>query len=235
VIVHPTPGLRALLDAVPLLRAARRAHPDEELVLVGPSWLAGLARQTGVVDAVVGEAPALARDAAELDLAVDAGDHKLLVPELAPPAEADVVVHPGASSPDRAWPASRWAIVAEQEHDAGRRVVVTGTAAEEDLAWQVAGLGGLGRRAMLTGRTDLVELLALLVGADRVLTGDTGVARMAWAVGTPTLVVAGGAAPTPPPGPHVVVAGESLHSIGPDAVLDALATLPTPRGRAGCP
>ena len=61
--------------------------------------------------------------------------------------------------------------------------------------------------------------------ADRVLTGDTGVARLGWAVGTPTLVVATSPGPTPPDGPHVVVADEQLDRIEPDAVLDALESL----------
>jgi ADP-heptose:LPS heptosyltransferase len=235
VLVHRTAGLRALLDAVPLLRAAKLARTDEELLVVGPAWLEPLAHHTGVVDGVVAEAPAGATDLAGLGLEVDPDDRRLLVPALAPPAAAQVVLHPGASEPHRAWPASRWAIVAEQERDAGRRVVVTGTADEEELVWQVAGLSGIGRKAMLAGATDLLQLLTLVGTADRVLTGDTGVARLAWAVGTPTLVVTPVPAPTPPAGPHVVVAGDSLHSIEADAVLDALATLPTRRDPAGCP
>jgi ADP-heptose:LPS heptosyltransferase len=235
VLVHRTAGLRALLDAVPLLRAAKQARPDDELVVVGPEWLDPLARHTGAVDRVVPDAPADATELGSLDLEVDPADRRLLVPELAPPAKAQVVLHPGASDPERAWAASRWAIVAEQERDAGRRVVVTGTEAEEDLAWQVAGLSGLGRRAMLAGATDLLQLLALVGTADRVLTGDTAVARLAWAVGTPTLVVAPAPGPTPPGSPHVVVVGDSLHAVEADTVLDALATLPTRRDPAGCP
>jgi ADP-heptose:LPS heptosyltransferase len=48
---------------------------------------------------------------------------------------------------------------------------------------------------VLAGRTDIVELAALIAAAGRVVCGDTGVAHLATAVATPSVVLFG---PTPP-------------------------------------
>jgi ADP-heptose:LPS heptosyltransferase len=116
----------------------------------------------------------------------------------APPPEAAVratLVHPGAASPARRWPAERWAAVARAEHDAGRRVAITGSAAERGLAHQVARAAGLPDAAVLAGRTDLLGLAAAVAAARRVVCGDTGIAHLATALGTPSIVLFG---PTPP-------------------------------------
>jgi ADP-heptose:LPS heptosyltransferase len=120
------------------------------------------------------------------------------------------VVHPGAASPARRWPPERWAAVAATERRAGRRVVITGSPAEHDLASAVAHAAGLGPGAVLAGRTDLRALAALVAHARRVLCGDTGVAHLATAFGTPSIVLFGPTPPAewgPPPGrrQHVVL------------------------------
>ena len=57
----------------------------------------------------------------------------------APGAKGEhVVVHPGAASGSRRWPAQRWRKVAAALATSGHRVVVTGTAAEAELCAQVA-------------------------------------------------------------------------------------------------
>ena len=48
---------------------------------------------------------------------------------------------------------------------------------------------------MLAGRTTLAELAGIVAGAGRVVCGDTGVAHLATAFGTPSVVLFG---PTPP-------------------------------------
>ena len=105
------------------------------------------------------------------------------------------VVHPGAASPARRWPAERWAAVARAENEAGRRVVVTGSEAERPLAQRVAQGAGLDPEAVLAGRTDLMQLAAVVAAAGRVLCGDTGVAHLATAFGVPSVLLFG---PTPP-------------------------------------
>lgn len=111
------------------------------------------------------------------------------------PAKGATVVHPGAKAASRQWPWRRFAAVARHEHDAGRPVVVTGKAEERALAHRVAAEAGVPADAVLAGRTDVVELLQVVAAARRVVCGDTGVAHLATAAGTPSVVLFG---PTPP-------------------------------------
>ncbi|CAL9622363.1 hypothetical protein SUDANB15_05857 [Streptomyces sp. enrichment culture] len=130
---------------------------------------------------------------AALDLAeaagfprVDDGRLRVLPPppvdELTGPA-GYVVVHPGASVPARAWSPERCAQAVRELAAAGRRVVVTGGARERDLTAYVAGDRGLD----LGGRTDAAELAGVLAGAACAVTGNTGPAHLAAAVGTPVV------------------------------------------------
>ncbi|MET8158151.1 glycosyltransferase family 9 protein [Sphaerisporangium sp. NPDC005289] len=152
-----------------------------------------------------------------------------------------VVVHPGAASGARRWPAERFAEVAAALERAGHRVVVTGTAAEHPLAVRVGTLAGLPAGRVLAGRTDLRGLARLVAGARMVVCGDTGVAHLATAFATPSVVLFGPVAPAqwgpPPTGRHVALwAGwhgdphgsrpdPGLAEIGVGAVLDAAAEL----------
>jgi ADP-heptose:LPS heptosyltransferase len=115
------------------------------------------------------------------------------------------IVHPGAKSPSRRWPAARYAAVAKTLAAAGHRVVVTGSPAEEDLAVRVAALAGLSATAVLAGRTGLGDLAALVSHARLVVSGDTGIAHLATAYGTASVVLFGPMPPArwgPPPRPY---------------------------------
>jgi ADP-heptose:LPS heptosyltransferase len=92
-----------------------------------------------------------------------------------------VVVHPGAAVPARAWPPLHHAAAVELLEGAGHRVVVTGGPSETSLTATVAGPSALD----LGGRTDLPTLAGVLAGAQAVVTGNTGPAHLAAAVGTP--------------------------------------------------
>lgn len=94
-----------------------------------------------------------------------------------------VVVHPGASVPARAWPPLHHAAAVELLTAAGFRVVVTGGPDEVGLTSTVAGPEALD----LGGRTDLAGLGSVLAGATAVVTGNTGPAHLAAAVGTPVV------------------------------------------------
>jgi ADP-heptose:LPS heptosyltransferase len=151
------------------------------------------------------------------------------------------VVHPGASSPARRWPPDRWAAVARAERAAGRSVVDPGAPCEVGHAEAVAAGARLPPSAVLAGRTDVLDVAAVVAAAGRVVSGDTGVAHLATALGTPSVVLFGPVPPTrwgPPPGrPHLVLwsgrtepaDGETpdagLLAIQVDQVLDALADL----------
>jgi ADP-heptose:LPS heptosyltransferase len=108
-----------------------------------------------------------------------------------PPAEVAglagspyLVLHPGTSVPARAWPAERFAALAELLVRQGRTVVVTGAPSERALTARVAAGGGV---LDLGGRTDLAGLAAVLEGAEAVVVGNTGPAHLAAAVGTPVV------------------------------------------------
>ncbi|MFD7657675.1 glycosyltransferase family 9 protein [Actinosynnema sp. NPDC059797] len=115
------------------------------------------------------------------------------------PGNGAIVVHPGASHGARRWPAERFAEVAAA---LGPDVVVTGSPAEEPLVREVA-------RGGRTRTGDLGGLLDLVAGARLVVCGDTGVAHVATAHGTPSVVLFGPVSPADwgprTAGPHVVL------------------------------
>jgi ADP-heptose:LPS heptosyltransferase len=104
-----------------------------------------------------------------------------------------VVVHPGAASLSRRWPAERWAAVARALVSDGWPVVVTGGPAEQSLCQHVAAADDA--IVDLGGRLDLGGLASIVARARLVLCGDTGVAHVATAYGTPSVLLFG---PTPP-------------------------------------
>ncbi|NEC66236.1 glycosyltransferase family 9 protein [Streptomyces sp. SID9727] len=94
-----------------------------------------------------------------------------------------VVVHPGASAPARAWDPGRHAEAVQELADAGHRVVVTGGPAETGLTRLVSGDVAVD----LGGRTSPRTLAGVLRHADVVVSGNTGPAHLAAAVGTPVV------------------------------------------------
>jgi ADP-heptose:LPS heptosyltransferase len=168
--------------------------------------------------------------------------------ELAPPASpwatGATVIHPGAASGARRWPADRWAAVARAERRAGRGVLVSGAPGEAALARTVAAGAGLTPATVIAGRTDLLSLAGVLAGAGRVVSGDTGVSHLATALGTPSVTLFGPTDPAvwgPPPDrpwhrviwkgdgrgdPHAAEPHPALLAIEPDEVIEALAALP---------
>lgn len=124
-------------------------------------------------------------------------------PRLPSPLPRAVVVHPGCGFPARQWPPERYAAVARRLAGAGLHVIVTGSAVERPLAQQVAAMAGLPEDAVLAGRTTLSELAALVANATMVICGDTGIAHLATAYRTPSVVLFGPVSPRhwgPPPG-----------------------------------
>jgi ADP-heptose:LPS heptosyltransferase len=94
-----------------------------------------------------------------------------------------VLVHPGASVPARACPPERCAAIVAALAAAGRTVMVTGGPDERELTAYVA--GDVARN--WGGDTDLAALARLIAGADALVSGNTGPAHLAAAVGTPVV------------------------------------------------
>jgi ADP-heptose:LPS heptosyltransferase len=126
------------------------------------------------------------------DVPADPGDLALAVPAAGVPRGV-TIVHPGAKSPARRWP--HFAAVARALAFRGHDVVVTGSAGERDLAVEVARGAGLPPAAVLAGGTGLGELAALVAHARLLVSGDTGIAHLATAYRTPSVVLFG---PMPP-------------------------------------
>jgi ADP-heptose:LPS heptosyltransferase len=139
-------------------------------------------------------------------VAADAADLRLAVPGLPVPVSDAVVVHPGAAYGSKRWPVPRFAAVAAELRADGHRVVITGGGPELQLAERLAGAAGLSDRDVLAGRTGLAELAALVAHARLIVSGDTGIAHLAYAFGTPSVTLFGPAPARlwgpPPDGPH---------------------------------
>ncbi len=108
-----------------------------------------------------------------------------------PRREGPVVIHPGAASVARRWPASRWAAVAAALAD-DHPIVVTGVSAEAATCAAVAADPRIVNRC---GLDDLHGLTHLVAQARLVLSGDTGVAHLATALGTPSVTLFGPLSP----------------------------------------
>jgi ADP-heptose:LPS heptosyltransferase len=166
------------------------------------------------------------------DVAADPDDVLLPSPPpspLPPHLAGAVVVHPGAASGSRRWPVERFAAVAAALAAVGELVVITGSPDEAALAERVRHLAGLSPHAVLAGRTDLGQLAALVADARLVIAGDTGLAHVASAYATGSVLLFGPTPPSrwgPPPGPHTVLwhgngAGDP-HAADPDPALLAI-------------
>jgi hypothetical protein len=147
--------------------------------------------------------------AESLHISADPRDLGLPVPQTPAAVPGAVVVHPGAAYPARRWPPQRFAAVARWAVSAGHDVVVTGGPDEVGLAEEVRRGANLPRRAVLAGRTDLTQLAAQIASARLLVSGDTGVAHLASAFSTPSVLLFGPTAPSrwgpPEDGPHAVI------------------------------
>lgn len=112
------------------------------------------------------------------------------------PRTGRIVIHPGASTEARRWPAERYAAVARA---LGPEVVVTAGPGEYELARTIT-------PDPVSGT--LSELMDLVATAGLLICGDTGVAHVATAYGTPSVLLFGPVAPRlwgPLKGPHAVL------------------------------
>lgn len=168
------------------------AHPDIPATHGGPAWRPA-EHETARWCRLLG-AYGIDADPGEIDLPCPATP-------VAPGLRGATLIHPGAASPARRWPAERFARVALAEVEAGRRVIVTGGPGESALALRVARRAGLGDEDV-RAELGVLELAALVAAAARIVVGDTGVAHLATAFGTPSVVLFGPSSPAawgPPP------------------------------------
>ena len=194
--VIDTAGVRALPEQLPP-GAPRRPEVAVNLHGRGPQstdLLRGLAPRRLVAFGIQArwrddehEARRWCRLLGSAGIPADPGELDIAAPDERSPCPGATVIHPGASAAARRWPAERWAEVARA---APPPVVVTAGPGEEELAATVARAAG----AEVFAR-GLGALAALVAGARRVLCADTGIAHLATALGTPSVVLFGPTSP----------------------------------------
>lgn len=114
------------------------------------------------------------------------GAARLLLEAGIQPDKRYVVLQPGANSRSRQWPAACFAQLASLLHAQGFAVVVVGSREENALAENIVSLSHQ-RAVSLAGKTDVGALSAVLEGAHRLVSNDTGTIHLAAAVGTPAI------------------------------------------------
>ncbi|MEM9479752.1 MAG: putative lipopolysaccharide heptosyltransferase III [Verrucomicrobiota bacterium] len=103
-----------------------------------------------------------------------------------------VLLHPGTAREEKYWPANRWAAVADELHQSGQQVVITGA---DDLR-ERAEINAIQSRSKapiidLAGKLSLVELAAVIERAQLAIGVDTAAMHFAAAARTPQIVLFG--------------------------------------------
>ena len=180
----------------------RRLAADLARVAAG-AWRAGLTSSRSPVNelhAVVELGPSEEHESARLlrlgaAVGAPAGFRLPRVPSTASPLDPwpgpTLVVHPGASRPNRRWPLHRWGELAARLGAEGIRTVVVGDPADRELVPALAIDFDQHDRVDCVGALDLGELAAAIGGADAFAGNDSFPFHVAAAAGIPTLVLIG--------------------------------------------
>jgi ADP-heptose:LPS heptosyltransferase len=138
-----------------------------------------------------------------------------------------IVAHTGAGKAPNIWPARHFIrVLQELQAELGARVVLTEGPSDAAIVAPIAAALEHATR----WRRPLNETFGLLAAAQLVLCNDTGMAHVAAAVGTPTVVVFGPTDPARwrPPGEHVRAVSSltrRVDDVDPEAVLAAARAL----------
>jgi len=103
-----------------------------------------------------------------------------------------IALCPGSiNSRAKRWPAESYAVLADRCVDTlGAQILLIGSKEELDVSRQVADRMH-NKPIMLTGQTDIAEVVAVLSVTSLLITNDTGPAHISAALGRPTLVIFG--------------------------------------------
>ena len=144
-------------------------------------------------------------------------------------AKDSIILVPGCSpaKPRKRWPASSYAMLANNFIKEGRRVVIVGTAADRDAAQAV--LRDAPACIDMVGQTSLDALAALFGHAHAVVGNDTGPVFLAAKTGVPTLMVMGRDTDPSMSAPVGARAGwvrqDNVADVTPRQAIDALSAL----------
>lgn len=103
-----------------------------------------------------------------------------------------VALHPGASVENKRWPVEHFITLGRRllTNDPAVRLILTGAPADRELARQIVrGLGNPERVTEAAGKMPIADLPALVASLDLLISADTGVAHVAYAVGTPSVTL----------------------------------------------
>ena len=104
------------------------------------------------------------------------------------PSGPCAVLHVGASTPLKRWPADRWHAIADRLEAQGLRPVFLAGRGEESVVREI---DPAGRWANMAGRLDLAQVWQLLSEARLLIAPDTGVSHLGRLVGVPTITLFG--------------------------------------------
>jgi ADP-heptose:LPS heptosyltransferase len=127
------------------------------------------------------------------------GRKDLLLPATGPPS-GEVLMHPGAAAAARRWPTDRWAHLAVRLSERGYPVTLTGGPGEthlcDDIIARTVDLAGAAHApGNLAGRLELPALAGRVAAARLLVCGDTGVAHLATAYRTRSVLLFGPTSP----------------------------------------
>ena len=130
-------------------------------------------------------------DDMELDLFLSPTDDEYATKVIEAHSGPFIALNPGASNRIKCWSTQRFAELADRlSADFGACVVIVGAPDERDLADAIC--GNMQTTPIdLLGKTNLLQLGAILKRCSVVVSGDTGPLHMATAVGTPTVALFG--------------------------------------------
>jgi len=115
--------------------------------------------------------------------------------DVAPPVAGDyAVLHVGASSLLKLWPAARWRALADALEARGLAVVWSAGPGESAI---IDAIDASSRRLRIAGTLDLAAMWRLLAAARLLVCPDTGIAHLGRVAGVPTITLFG-------PGSHVI-------------------------------
>jgi len=116
-----------------------------------------------------------------------------------------VVLIPGTTWVTKLWPVSSWAALAEKLAESGFRIALVGGKSEQvsntSLASDIKSRASTTQVFDLTGKTSLLDLMALFSRARLVIGGDTGPLHLAAAMNAAAVVGVYGSTPTKRNGP----------------------------------
>ncbi len=154
-----------------------------------PPMVAFYSALSGDTEALEQDRPRLALPPAQIDA---------ILARLGLAAAGYTVLAPGAEyGPAKRWPAGHFAELARKLDGP---VLLLGSAKENPICQEIAGLAGAGKCLNLAGKTALADAFALIAACRAMVSNDSGLMHVAAAFGVPQVALFGSSSPlhTPP-------------------------------------